>query len=90
MMTIKFDIWKDKDGLTAVCMAGELGEESRTFLEPKSKIIHSFYAVSHFDTMSKYFEYIDWGVYQTEFEINKKPYNLNELEARAKKWKAGN
>ena len=88
MASIKHDIWKSRDGLTVLCFSGEIGEESRSIVKPDSEVIHSFYADSHFDAMTKYYEYMDWGVYESDFEIDKKSYNLEEIETRAKKWKA--
>jgi hypothetical protein len=90
MTSIKHDIWQDKEGLTSLCFSGDLGEESRSLLEPDSKIIHSFYADSHFNAMTKYYEYMDWGVYETEFEIDKELYDLEKIKNRAKEWKEKN
>ena len=87
MNSIKHEIWQDSEGLTSLCFSGDLGEESRSLLEPGSKIIHSFYADSHFSAMTKYYEYMDWGVYKTEFDVDKELYDLNEIKARAKEWK---
>ena len=84
MTNIKHDIWKDKEGMTSLCYSGDLGEESRTILEPDSIIIHSFYADSHFDAMTKYYQYMDWGVYTTDFEVDIEPYDIDELWKRAK------
>lgn len=86
MAKIKHDIWKSKEGLTSLCFSGEIGEESRSIIEPESELIHSFYADSHFDAMTKYYKYMDWGVYETEFEIDKVSYDLEEIEERARKW----
>ncbi|MGE0638021.1 MAG: hypothetical protein AB7P01_16375 [Bacteroidia bacterium] len=82
MATIKHDIWKDSEGLTMLCFSDELGEESRTHLKPDSKIIHTFYANSHYDAMTKYYVFMDWGVYKTEFEIDHEPYDIEELTSR--------
>lgn len=84
MTKIKHDIWKSKDGLTSLCLSGKLGEESRSFLEPNSEIVHSFYASSHFQAMTKYFEYMDWGEYKIEHIIDKIPYDITKLENRMK------
>mgnify|MGYP003678974481 CR=1 FL=1 len=65
-----------------LCFSGELGAESRTLLEPNSKIVHSFYAESHFEAKTIYYEYMDWGVYETEFEVDKESYNLEEIKKR--------
>lgn len=88
MKGIKHDVWIDDEGKTCLCYAGNLGEESRSVLEKGSKIIHSFYADSHFDAMTKYYRLMDWGIYTTEFEIDKEPYNVAELEKRAAIFKA--
>ena len=90
MTSIKHDIWQDNEGLTSLCFSGDLGEESRSLLEPGSKIIYSFYADSHFDAMTKYYEFMKWGIYETEFEIDKQPYNLEIFEKRAIEWKEKN
>ncbi|WP_155209164.1 hypothetical protein [Fulvivirga aurantia] len=84
MTAIKHDIWQDEDGLTMLCMAGELGKESRTLLEPNSRIIHSFKANSHFDAMTQYYTYMEWGQYESEFEEDKQPFQLKELSSREK------
>ncbi|HYV90223.1 MAG TPA: hypothetical protein VE978_00500 [Chitinophagales bacterium] len=81
---MKLDIWQDPEGMTMLCFSGEVGEESRTLLEPNSKIIYSFNADSHFDAMTKYYEFMDWGVYETDFESDKEPYIPKEMEKRAK------
>jgi hypothetical protein len=86
MSRIKHDIWQDPEGLTCLCYSGKLGDESRSILEPKSKIIHSFYADSNFEAMTKYYEFMNWGVYTSEFEMDKTPYNLDKLKERNKTW----
>jgi hypothetical protein len=85
MALVKLDIWKNKEGLTALLFSGDLGQEGRTTLEQDYEIIHSFYADSHFDAMTKYYEFMDWGQYETEFEIDKEPYDVKQLEKRIKR-----
>jgi hypothetical protein len=70
----KHEVWKDKDELTTLCLADESGNDSRKLLEPESKLIHSFYAESHYEAMTIYYKYMNWGIYTTEFEIDKEPY----------------
>lgn len=82
MASIKHDVWEDPEGLTTLCFSGELGREARNLLEENSRVIHSFYADSHFDAMTKYYQLMDWGVYETEFEVDKLPYDLDELDQR--------
>jgi hypothetical protein len=84
-MTLKLDIWKNREGLTALLFSGDLGEEGRKTLEEDYEIIHSFNAESHFDAMTKYYEFMDWGQYETEFEIDKEPYDKEQLERSNRK-----
>lgn len=71
---IKHEVWEDPEGLTTLCLADERGNDCRNLLEPGSKIIHTFYAESHYEAMTIYYKFMDWGVYTTEFEIDKEPY----------------
>jgi hypothetical protein len=80
MALIKLDIWQNKEGLTALLFADTLGEEGRQTLEADYEIIHSFFAESHFDAMTKYYQFMDWGLYTTDFEVDKEPYNLEYLQ----------
>lgn len=80
MALLKHDIWKNKEGLTALLFSADLGKGGRMALEEDYEIIHSFYADSHFDAMTEYYEFMDWGQYQTEFEVDKKPYDIEQLE----------
>jgi len=86
MTKIKHDIWENPEGLTSLIYSDELGAESRSLLEQNSKIIHSFYAESHFEAMTKYYEFMNFGIYETEFEEDKELYDLNKILKRAKFW----
>lgn len=70
----KLEVWENPEGLTTLCLADESGNDCRKLLEPESKLIHSFYADSHFEAMTIYYKFMDWGTYTTEFEIDKQPY----------------
>lgn len=72
---VKHEVWQDKEGLTTLCLADKSGDECRKLLEPDSKLIHEFYANSHFEAMTIYYKFMDWGTYTTEFEIDKQPYD---------------
>jgi len=82
MALVKLDIWRNKEGLTALLFAGAPGEEGRQTLEEDYEIIHSFFAESHFDAMTTYYQFMDWGPYTTNFEVDKEPYNLEYLQRR--------
>jgi len=86
MSDILHDIWEDDDGLTMLCYANELGAEPRTLLEENSRIIHSFNAHSHFDAMTKYYNYMGWGIYENHIEQDKDAYVLESLRTRQQLW----
>ena len=81
-MILKHDIWKDKEGLTALLFSGDLGEEGRATLDNDYEIVHSFYADSHFEAMTKYYQYMNWGAYETDFEVDKSPYKLDTFKTK--------
>ncbi|KAM3090644.1 hypothetical protein ACKFKF_34480 [Phormidesmis sp. 146-12] len=72
---VKHEVWQEKEGLTTLCLADERGNDCRKLLEPGSKLIHEFYANSHFDAMTIYYKFMDWGTYTSKFEIDKQPYD---------------
>jgi hypothetical protein len=72
---VKHEIWEDPGGLTTLCLADERGDYGRQLLQPGSRLIHSFYAGSHYEAMTIYYKFMDWGIYATEFEVDKKPYD---------------
>ena len=71
---VKHEIWADTDGLTTLCLADERGDACRKLLDTNNKLIYTFYASSHFEAMTIYYEYMNWGIYTTDFEVDKKPY----------------
>jgi hypothetical protein len=72
---IKHEVWLDKEGLTCLCLSDERGNDAREMLGEGRQFIHSFYASSHFEAMTIYYQYMDWGEYKTIFEIDKEPYD---------------
>jgi hypothetical protein len=71
---IKHEIWESPEGLTALCLTDNRGDECRKLLDPGSKLINSFYAESPYEAMTIYYKFMNWGIYNTEFEIDKEPY----------------
>lgn len=72
---MKHELWVDPDGLDTFCRAGPHGDEARSLLPEGSKLEWVVDASSHFEAMTKYYEYRGYGVYTTEYlELDKKPY----------------
>ncbi len=82
--SIRHDVWVDEEGLTTLCYAGNLGGESRSTLQGGERLLYSFFANSHYEAMTKYYQFMKWGVYVSEFEEDKLPYNQHEWRKRAK------
>lgn len=72
---LKHEVWQESNGLTTLCLADKSGDGCRKLLELGSEIIHEFYASSHFEAMTIYYKFMEWGIYTTEFEIDKEPYD---------------
>ena len=65
----------DKEGLGTLVLAGKHGKAARGLIGPDATIVWTFDAASHFEAMSKYYEYMNWGDYSTDFpEHDKKTY----------------
>ena len=72
---MKLELWVDSEGLDTFCAADDQGDGARALLPPGSKVEWTVEANSHFDAMTKYYEYRGYGKYTTEFpELDKTPY----------------
>jgi hypothetical protein len=72
---MKHELWIESETEQTFCMAGLHGEPARKHLVPGAKLAWSCEAVSHFDAMTKYYEYMGWGEYKSDFpEQDKKSY----------------
>ncbi|WP_408598523.1 hypothetical protein [Pseudomonas sp. PLMAX] len=61
------ELWLDPDGRRMFCLAGPHGEDARAMLHAEAKLIWQVDAESHFEAMTKYYSYMAWGKYQTDF-----------------------
>ena len=72
---MKHELWMDEEELGTFCLAGKHGNGARKLLEPTAKLVWSCEAESHFEAMTKYYEYMGWGQYTTDYpEQDKKTY----------------
>ena len=51
-----------------------MGDDARALLLPGSQKAWTVEATSHFDAMTKYYEYMGWGKYTTEHASDFEPY----------------
>ena len=73
---MKHELWHYGDGLSTFCLAGKQGDDVRkNIVEPDGKIVWTCEAKSHFEAMTKYYEYMNWGEYETDVENFKETYS---------------
>ena len=70
---MKHELWKEKGGYS-FCLAGPMGDQARSMNSENAKIIWTVEANSHFEAMTKYWEFMEWGEYTSEFDEDKEPY----------------
>ena len=69
------ELWVDPEGLDLFCLAGPLGGGARSLLPQGSVLEWTVEATSHFDAMTRYYKYREYGEYTTDFpELDKSPY----------------
>lgn len=89
MAELVHEIWIDPDehGQTnnTLVLAGPAGDEARKMMGPNSELLHSFSAGSHFEAMTIYYRFWEWGPYTTNQECAYEPYS----EADAKRQRTG-
>jgi len=74
-MKLKHELWEEGGGTELTfCLAGPRGDGARKTLGPDAKLIWTVEAESHFEAMTLYHEFMGWGEYKTEWEMDKQPY----------------
>tara|TARA_R110000737_G_scaffold344175_1_gene371037 strand:- start:671 stop:907 length:237 start_codon:yes stop_codon:yes gene_type:complete len=72
---MKHELWIEDESEQTFCLAGLHGESARQLLSVTAKLVWTCDANSHFEAMSKYYQYMDWGNYASDFpDDDKKPY----------------
>jgi hypothetical protein len=74
---MKHELWiEDDDDEQTFCLSGEHGASARKLLSPNAKVVWTCEASSNFEAMCKYYEYMGWGEYKTDYpEEDKKTYS---------------
>ena len=74
-INMKHELWIENEDEQAFCLSGPRGDGARNLLETGAKLIWTCEASSNFEAMTKYYEYMGWGEYTTDFpEHDKKTY----------------
>ena len=73
---MKHELWVENEEEQTFCLAGPHGDGARKLLSAEAKLVWSCEAVSHFEAMQKYYQYMGWGEYISDFpELDKKTYS---------------
>ncbi len=79
---MKHELWEERNGEELTfCLAGRRGDDARKMLSPDAKLIWTVEADSHFEAMTKYYEFMERGEYRTKFEEDKMPYPEEWLQS---------
>ena len=73
---MKHELWIENENRQTFCLTGSHGDSARSLLDPGAKLIWACEASSHFEAMTKYYEYMRWGDYKSDCtEQAKKTYS---------------
>jgi hypothetical protein len=73
---MKHELWVDVDNTQTFCLAGSHGVLARKLLGPEAKLVWECEADSHFQAMTLYHAYMNWGEYKSDYpEEDKKTYS---------------
>ncbi len=64
---MKHELWIENENEQTFCLAGAQGDDARKLLEPGAKLVWTCDAKSHFEAMTKYYQYMEWGQYSSDF-----------------------
>jgi hypothetical protein len=66
---MKFELWRSEGRSAGLSFfpAGRKGEQARSMLEANAKLIWTVDALSYMDAMQKYYAYMAWGDYRSEW-----------------------
>ncbi|WP_230632343.1 hypothetical protein [Chromobacterium violaceum] len=80
MTSLLHEVWEeiDEDGqsLPGLFLAGPDGDGFRALLGPGSRLVTTFYASSHFEAMTKYYEIVGYGAYVNDQSWSHEPFDM--------------
>ncbi len=59
-----------------------MGDEARGMMDSGAELIWTVDANSHLEAMTKYYEFMDWGAYKSEFVQDKNRYPNDWIETQ--------
>jgi hypothetical protein len=74
MATLLHELWQEDEEQETFCLAGPMGDGARAAMPADAKLIWTVWAESHFDAMTRYWQFKGWGEYTTDQESDCQPY----------------
>jgi hypothetical protein len=76
--TLLLEVWEDfgdeGEALPGLCYAGPLGDDLRSLLGPKARLLTTFEAGSHYEAMTIYHRIVGYEPYTTDQPWDYQPY----------------
>lgn len=64
---MRHELWVEPNGCQTFCLKGVHGNAARSLLEPGAELVWEVDAASHYEAMTFYYKYMEWGKYMTSF-----------------------
>ena len=72
---MKHELWIENVGCQTFCLSVPHGNGARSLLDPSAKLVWTCEASSYFEAMTKYYQFMQWGEYKSDFpNEDKKTY----------------
>ena len=70
------ELWDDPndEGRYTFCLAGPRGDAARAMLSPTAQLTWTVEADSHVQAMTRYYEHMGWGRYETDQAWDRQTY----------------
>ena len=68
------ELWVDAEEKDMLVLAGPMGDDARRLLKEPARLVWTVWAESHFEVMTKYYEFRGRGEYETNQEWDHEPY----------------
>lgn len=63
---MNYQLWMEPDDCQTFCLSGPQGNTARKLLHPDAQLVWEVEAHSHFEAMTQYYAYMEWGEYKTD------------------------
>ncbi|UVM13479.1 hypothetical protein [Pseudomonas protegens] len=62
---MNYQLWMEPGDCQTFCLGGPQGNTARKLLHPDARLVWEVEAPSHFEAMTRYYAYMQWGEYKS-------------------------